>query len=109
MPGAPLSCSYADAARSDIDAIYRYIANSNPSAAIDVINAIDAAIELLSLYPMKSRRTRRLGIRALPLSRYPYIVFFKIRHGELIVLHVLHAARHHPGFMDEARGFAPAR
>jgi plasmid stabilization system protein ParE len=104
--GLPLSISYAVPARADIDDLYRTIAKDNLRAAREVVAAIEAAVELLSQYPYKSRRTRQCGMRALPLSRYPYIVFFKIRRGELEVLHVLHGARRHPGFQEEAAAFA---
>ena len=103
--GLPLSISYAVPARAVIDDIYRYIAKDNPCAAREVAAAIEEAVELLSQYPHKSRRTRPRGMRALPLSQYPYIIFFKIRRGELEVLHVLHGARRHPGFQEAAAAF----
>lgn len=102
----PLAIFYSVPARADIDEIYRYIAKENPQAARDVVSAIEEAVLVLGRYPRKSRRTRRRGMRALPLSRYPYIIFFKIRRGELEVLHVLHGARRHPGFQEEAEAFA---
>lgn len=48
---------------------------------------------------------RRRGMFALRLSRYPHIIFFRIRHGELEILHIRHGARRHPGFMEEAAAF----
>lgn len=106
--GLPLSIFYAVPARADINDIYRYIAKDNPRAARDVVAAIEEAVELLSQYPYKSRKTRQRGMRAMPLSQYPYIIFFKIRRGELEVLHVLHGARRHPGFQEAASEFAHA-
>ncbi len=106
--GLPLSITYAVPARADIDGIYRYITQDNPRAARDVVVAIEEAVVVLSQYPRKSRPTRQRGMRALILGHYPYIVFFKLRRGELEVVHVLHAARRHPGFQDEARDFIPA-
>lgn len=102
----PLSIIYAIPARADIDVIYRYIAEDNPAAARDVVAAIEDAVVLLSEYPHKSRRTHRRGMRALAMSDYPYIIFFKITRGELEVLHVLHGARRHPGFQEETLEFA---
>jgi toxin ParE1/3/4 len=101
----PRPVRYSAPALSEIDAIFDYIAKDNPSAAADVLAAIAEAVELLALYPRKSRRTQQRGLRAIPLSGYPYIVFFKIKRGELEVVHVLHGARRHPGFQEELAGF----
>jgi len=39
---------------------------------------------------------QRLGIRRVPLLRYPYIVFYKVIADEVIVLRVVHGARKEP-------------
>lgn len=104
----PLSVSYTPSALREISGIYRYIARDNPNAAAEVLAAIDHAIELLCVYPRKSRAVRRPGLRALPPSQYPYIIFFRIRRTDLEILHVLHAARRHPGFQEEQRAFVRA-
>lgn len=104
----PIPVRYSDTARADIGDIFRYISRDNPAAAAAVVAAIYQAVELLGLFPEKSRRTRRHGLRALPLSRYPYIIFFKIQRGELYVVHILHGARRHLGFQEEAAAFTPA-
>lgn len=70
-----------------------------------MVAAIHQTIELLSHFPEKSRSTRQRGLRAVSLSRYPYIVFFKIRRGELLILH---GARRHRGFQEEAAAFIHA-
>jgi plasmid stabilization system protein ParE len=101
-----LSVRYSAPALIEIDEIYNYIAKDNPLAAADVLAAIRESVDLLSRYPRKSRRTPRRGMRALPLSQYPYIIFFRLRRGELEVLHVLHGARRHPGFQETQHEFA---
>lgn len=106
MTGRPLTITYAGPARADIDAIYSYIAKDNQQAARDVAAAIERAVENLALFPRKSLHTVRRRTRAVILGRYPYIDFFKIRRGELEVLHVLHAAQRHPGFQEPAFAFA---
>ncbi len=104
--GGALSVRYSAPALAEIDEIFEFIARDNAAAASDVLMAIANAIALVRLYPHKSRRTRQRGMRALPLSRYPYIIFFKIRRGELEVLHVLHGAHRHPGFQEVASAYA---
>lgn len=102
----PFSVRYAAPAIAEIDVIYEYIARDNPLAAANVLDAIADAIALVREYPYKSRRTGRRSMRAVVLGQYPYIVFFKIRRGELEILHVLHAAQRHPAFQEPAFAFA---
>lgn len=106
MVGGAFSVEYTGPARADIDAIYHYIAIDNPRAASAVVAAIHQTVEILRQFPEKSRHTRQRRLRAVPLSRYPYIVFFKIRQDKIFVVHVLHGARRHPGFQEEAAAFA---
>lgn len=101
----PLSVRFTAEARSDIAAIHDRIAGDDPAAADAVTFAIDDAVERLRFFPFKARKTKRRSVRALPLSRYPYLVFYKIARGELIVLYVHHGARRHPGFQERAVEF----
>lgn len=103
-----LCVRYSAPALVEIEEIYRYIARDNPLAAAGVLAAISESVDLLSRYPRKSRRSRLRGLRALPLSGYPYIVFYRIKGRELEILHVLHGARRHPGFQDDRPEFAGA-
>lgn len=104
MP-TPLSVRYAPAALAEIDGIYDYIARDNPSAAAKVLTEVRDAVLLLSTFPEKARKMRRRGMFALPLSRYPYIIFFRILRDELEILHIRHGARRHPGFQEDAAEF----
>jgi ParE toxin of type II toxin-antitoxin system, parDE len=36
------------------------------------------------------------GVRIVPLGRFPYLVFYTQSAGEVIILHVRHAARQRP-------------
>jgi plasmid stabilization system protein ParE len=103
MEGLPVH--YAEGTLFDIRDIYAFIARDNPAAAAMLLAAIAEAVSLLSLFPGKSRKTRRRNIRALPLSRYPYIVFFKVEAGGMTIVHVRHGARRHPGFQEEVSAF----
>jgi hypothetical protein len=63
-------------------------------------------IEILALFPNKSRRTVRSRMRAVVMKHYPYIVFFRLKRRELEIVHVLHAAQRHPAFQEPAFDFA---
>jgi addiction module RelE/StbE family toxin len=97
---------YADSALKDLSDIHAYIARENVLAASRVVDAIIEAISLLSLFPQKSRRVRGRAVRALPLSRYPYVIFYCIQGKELRITHIAHGARRHPGFQEEAAEFS---
>jgi Plasmid stabilization system protein len=103
-----LAARYTISAFDDISEIYRYIACDDPGAAADVLAAIGQAVELLRLFPLKSRATQRRGVRALPLSHYPYIIFFRVKGRDLEILHILHGARRHPQLAEEPREFIRA-
>lgn len=99
---------YTTAAIGDLREIKDYLVQHDPGAARNVGEAIERAVLLLSLFPHKSRNVRRRDWHALPLSRYPYIVFFRIRRDEIEILHIRHAARRHPGFTEDARPYRAA-
>jgi toxin ParE1/3/4 len=101
-----MQVEYTRQVRSDLTAIRDYIAKDNPAAAKKVVTAIEAEIELLGYFPWHGRKTELPGVMARVLSRYPYIVFYRVEADALIVLHVIHGARRHPGFQDEALAFA---
>ena len=50
-------------ALSDLDEAYNYIASSNPSAAADIIDRIEGAVNTLSLYPNIGRQGRIASTR----------------------------------------------
>ena len=103
---SPLPVQYAEIVFSEIESIIDYISQDNPPAARKVLIAIEDEIERLSYFPRSGRKTDEEGVMARTLSRYPYIVFYKIDGDLLVILHVLHGARRHPGFMEEAAAFA---
>jgi Plasmid stabilization system protein len=94
--------------RTELRAIRDYIAKDNPAAAQRVVSAIEAEIELLACFPWNGRKTDEQDVLGRTLSRYPYIVFYRVETDVLIIVHVLHAARRHPGFQETAFEFVPA-
>jgi plasmid stabilization system protein ParE len=85
---------YTPRARSDIEAIFAYIAKDNPQAALKVRRSILATIELVARHPylgIKNARAPDLRSRLVP--RYPYRVHYLKRGPEILVLHIRHTAR----------------
>jgi addiction module RelE/StbE family toxin len=87
---------YTAEAQADLDAIYNYITEHNPSAARQMKARLKERAERLGSFPFSGRETDRPGIRALADGRYPYLIFYTIAHNEVVILHVRHAARQRP-------------
>jgi plasmid stabilization system protein ParE len=88
---------YSPRARADIADIHDHIAQHNPRAATAVARKIRSTCRLLGRYPGIGRGTDIPGVRMLPVSRYPYLVYHSIGGDELTIVHVRHGARAAPG------------
>jgi toxin ParE1/3/4 len=88
---------YTDDALQDIDDILNWLAVNYPSVAPVVSQRIEATIARIAKWPQSARAVPvRSGIRAVPLGRYPYVVFYRITADVVEILHVHHAARQSP-------------
>ena len=83
----------------ELDEIWAFIAQDNPTAATSVVEAAFSAFAALAKNPsIGTRRKFRSpvlrDIRALPLSDYPkYLVFYRAVPEGVQIIHVLHGAR----------------
>jgi addiction module RelE/StbE family toxin len=77
----------APRATRDWRAIAAYIRNENPSAAQAMLSLIFASIEKLSEHPRMGRRLNAAGAGRMPISRTPYIAFYRIAGKEVPILH----------------------
>lgn len=107
--GRPLRIEWGDKATTDLEELLAYIAERNSAAADAVRDQIWSAVEHLCEYPQTGHSADEPGVFIKPLSRYPYLVFFKVVGDELHILHIRHGARRHPGFMDEPHEFVTER
>ena len=76
--------------------IQDYIAKDNPSAAWDVAQKIQRAVQRLVAYPHLGRVGRVFGTYELVISGIPYIVPYRIQNDEIQILTVFHASRKWP-------------
>lgn len=92
-------------AQADRDAIFDYIEQDSPQAAITVDDRIRSQVENLAQFPKSGRTGQVEGTRELVIQRTPYIVAYRIATNTVRILRVLHGARRWPEEMsDEARG-----
>lgn len=86
---------YTAKALRQLDEIFDYIALRDPGAAQRVKARIKRSIERLGRHPYSARPTERVGIRVLPIVRYPYLVFHAVDETakEVHILRIRHSSR----------------
>ena len=80
-------------AAEDLKAAYEYLNERNPNAADSVVERILSSIDFLEHYPHLGRSGRIDGTRELVVTGTPFIVGYRLRHDQIEILGVLHAAR----------------
>ncbi|CAE6849821.1 hypothetical protein LMG22931_07646 [Paraburkholderia nemoris] len=83
----------------DRDAIFDYIEEDSPHAAVVVDDRIRVQIRQLLQFPETGRPGRIEGTRELVISRTPYIVAYRITGDTVRILRVLHGAQLWPDEM----------
>lgn len=84
-----------EAARN-LTAQLEWIAERDPWAAIDVGDAVHAAVGRLADHPAIGRPGRALGARELVVVGTPYVVVYRIERAVVVVLRILHGAQRWP-------------
>jgi toxin ParE1/3/4 len=89
---------WSETALSELDGIFSYIQQNARSAAIAVVERIEALAALLEEFPLVGHLTDEAGVRVLAVVRYPFLIFYAIDDaaGEIVILHVLHTAQQRP-------------
>jgi len=94
------------AARQDVlDAIDFYLAEASERVALDFVDALESAYRHIGRAPStgSSRPAHELnlpGLRAWPLGRFPYLVFYFEHADRIDVWRLLHTARDIPAWMQ---------
>ena len=87
---------FALRARGDIANIHQYIASRNTDAATAVVRQIRSTSQLLARYPGLGRETSISGVRVIPTTRYPYLVYHRVIADEVVIIHVRDGRRDVP-------------
>ena len=93
-----MSLRYTREALHDLDEISSYIAERNVSAAGAFLDAVATVALRLEQFPLSAVTTEMTGVRATPVLRFPYIIFYTVEEGGdgVIIHYVRHAARLRP-------------
>jgi toxin ParE1/3/4 len=73
-----------------------YIGERDPWAAIDMGDAIDAALLHLAAHPRIGRPGRVVGSRELVISGTPYIIAYRVEPDAVVIIRLLHGAEQWP-------------
>lgn len=85
---------YSPRATADLVAIADYLGARTTQGAHAVERAIRATVTLIADFPGSGRVVgRRPSVRVIPVTRYPYLIFYTVSGDVVIVLHVRHSAR----------------
>jgi toxin ParE1/3/4 len=84
---------YSKAAVTDLAEIADHIRENSPRAAETVAKKIRASIDQLETFPYKGRPTDDPSIRMFPVVRYPYLVYYEVLRGEVVIHCIRHARR----------------
>lgn len=84
------------AALRNLDDEAAYIAEENPKAAHEFVQAILSGLEQVAAFPAMGKEGRVPGTREWVVSRWPYIVPYRIREGRLQVMRIFHTRRQLP-------------
>jgi plasmid stabilization system protein ParE len=81
---------------SDLESIWQYVASESGSAEIAsrLIDSITGHFLLLAKNPYLGRardEDLRPGLRSLPAGEY--VIFYRVREHDVLILHVLHGRR----------------
>jgi len=90
-----LKVRWRPAAEVDRDSVIDYISRDNPTAAIELGDAIERRVAELPEHPRLYRAGRVRGTREMVVHPN-YVVVYRIARGEIEILRVLHSARQWP-------------
>ena len=96
-----MSARYTREALDDLDQISAYLAKQNPVVAAAFLGAVESVVERLVRFPLSAQETKMPSVRATPVHRYPYIVFYTAEDGDVVVHYIRHAARLRPWETEE--------
>jgi len=92
-----MKIEWTERATAHLRSAYDYWAEArSPAAAEKMLETIFSAVEILENYPAAGRRGRVAGTRELVILRTPFLIPYRVHHGSIQILALLHGARKWP-------------
>lgn len=87
-------------ALQNLDAEAAYIAQDSPQSAAAFVAHLMASADMLVDHPQMGRPGRVPGTRELVVTRFPYILPYRVRGENVEILRVFHTARKWPQSLE---------
>jgi toxin ParE1/3/4 len=87
------SVRYTVRARRDLLDIWLEVADSNPPAADELYNRLEARIKLLKRFPRSGPLRPDIAIGARALVELPYLILYRVTPQGAQIVRVLHGSR----------------
>ena len=94
-----MQIQWTEGARQNLNQVEDYIAQDNPTAAVDTVLKIIKAVENLTGHPEIGRIGKVFNTRELVINETPYIVPYRVKSETIQILRVLHGAMQWPSFL----------
>jgi len=91
-----MNVEWLPVAENDREDQIAYIRERNPMAAINMGDAIQAAVRTLSEHPKIGKIGRVKTTREFVVARTPYILIYRLEARVIVVLRLLHGAQQWP-------------
>lgn len=80
----------------NLDQEAAYIAQDSPRSAAEFVTHLRASASMLADHPSLGRPGRVPGTRELVVTKFPYILPYRVRNDAVEILRVFHTARRWP-------------
>ncbi len=91
-----MSVVLLQAALRDINRVYDFIAQTDPAAAIAVVDRINKFLRLIESRPHAGRTSRGGLIREWSVPGLPYVIPYRIKSGQIEILRIYHTSQKKP-------------
>ena len=83
-------------AQADLNAIYAYVSERNPSAAARLVARLIDRVLALAHNPYQGRKIDEADGRVVVIPRYRYFIFYVVENDEIYITHIRHTSRRRP-------------
>jgi toxin ParE1/3/4 len=85
---------FSDPASEDLAAAVQWYEHQRPGLGSELLAALDSVLVQIQVHPESgSPRQSRPSIRQVRVSRFPYLVVYRIRDGEAQIIAIAHTSR----------------
>jgi plasmid stabilization system protein ParE len=95
-----VAAGYLPEAEDDVAAVYTYYEQQQAGLGDQFVEAVREVVDRIRSNPQLFGGFRR-DIRAVPLTRFPYVVYYRDRGADVLIIAVQHGRRSSHAWRDE--------